>query len=131
MILNPKDHPEAKIGDVVEIYLPEDDGIRLLLQITSFQEDKKGTKGTRTLPIPKLHSIPHTILLSVLSDLDVISIDASIASAFNLPTYSEVVMRTIDPATVALDSVEITFKDQYMGRSEMWRLKTFLVNLGI
>lgn len=131
MILNPKDHPEAKIGDVVEIYLPEDDGIRLLLQITSFQEDKKGTKGTRTLPIPKLHSISHTILLSALSDLDVISIDASIASAFNLPTYSEVVMRTIDPATVALDSVEITFKDQYMGRSEMWRLKTFLVNLGI
>lgn len=131
MILNPKDHPEAKIGDVVEIYLPEDDGIRLLLQITSFQEDKKGTKGNRTLPIPKLHSISHTILLSALSDLDVISIDASIASAFNLPTYSEVVMRTIDPATVALDSVEITFKDQYMGRSEMWRLKTFLVNLGI
>lgn len=45
LILNPKDHPDAKIGDVVEIYLPEDDGIRLLLQITSFQEDKKGTKG--------------------------------------------------------------------------------------
>lgn len=60
---------------------------------------------------------------------DVISIDASIASAFNLQTYSEVVMRTIDPATVALDSVEITFKDQYMGRSEMWRLKTFLVKV--
>lgn len=45
LILNPKDHPDAKIGDVVEIYLPEDDGIRLLLQITSFQEPK-GTKGT-------------------------------------------------------------------------------------
>lgn len=37
-------------------------------------------------------------------------------------------MRTIDPASVALDSVEITFKDQYMGRSEMWRLKTYLVS---
>lgn len=58
---------------------------------------------------------------------DVISIDASIAAAFNLPTYSEVIMRIIDPTTVALDSVEITFKDQYMGRSEMWRLKTYLV----
>lgn len=46
LILNPKDHPEAKIGDVVEIYLPDGDGVRLLLQITSFQEDKKGTKGT-------------------------------------------------------------------------------------
>lgn len=45
LILNPKDHPDAKIGDVVEIYLPEDDGVHLLLQITSFQEDKKGTKG--------------------------------------------------------------------------------------
>lgn len=37
-------------------------------------------------------------------------------------------MRVIDPASVALDSVEITFKDQYMGRSEMWRLKTYLVS---
>lgn len=45
--MNPKDHPDAKIGDVVEIYLPEDDGVRLLLQITSFQEDKKGTKGEK------------------------------------------------------------------------------------
>lgn len=47
LILNPKDYPDAKIGDVVEIYLPEDDGVRLLLQITSFQEDKKGTKGNK------------------------------------------------------------------------------------
>lgn len=45
LILNPKDHPDAKIGDVVEIYLPDGDSVRLLLQITSFQEDKKGTKG--------------------------------------------------------------------------------------
>lgn len=27
-----------------------------------------------------------------------------------------------------MDSVEITFKDLYMGRSEMWRLKTYLMN---
>jgi len=37
------------------------------------------------------------------------------------------VMRIVNPADVALDSIEITFKDQYMGRSEMWRLKTYLV----
>lgn len=30
--------------------------------------------------------------------------------------------------SVSLDSVELTFKDQYLGRSEMWRLKTNLVN---
>lgn len=36
-------------------------------------------------------------------------------------------MRIVPPAEVALDSVELTFKDQYMGRSEMWRLKKSLV----
>lgn len=40
-------------------------------------------------------------------------------------------MQTVHPASVALDSVEITFKDQYMGRSEMWRLKTYLVRMMI
>lgn len=60
LILNPKDHPDAKIGDVVEIYLPGDDGIRLLLQITSFQEDKKGTKGEQILLFSKQDFISHT-----------------------------------------------------------------------
>lgn len=58
---------------------------------------------------------------------ETISIETNIASAFNLRTYSDVVMQTVIPAVVALDSVEITFKDQYLGRSEMWRLKTNLV----
>lgn len=56
-----------------------------------------------------------------------ISIESNIANAFNLRTFSDVVVQTVNPVDVALDSVEITFKDQYMGRSEMWRLKTFLV----
>lgn len=59
---------------------------------------------------------------------EVISIDSNIATAFNLRTFSEVVMHIVNPADVALDSVEITFKDQYMGRSEMWRLKNYLVS---
>lgn len=37
-------------------------------------------------------------------------------------------MQVVNPSAVALDSVEITFKDMYMGRSEMWRLKTYLTN---
>lgn len=32
----------------------------------------------------------------------------------------------VDPASAALDSVELTFKDQYLGRSDMWRLKNCL-----
>lgn len=49
LLLNPKDHPDAKIGDVVEIYHPEDESTRLLLQITCFNEDIKGTRGMRNL----------------------------------------------------------------------------------
>lgn len=45
LVLNPKDHPDAKTGDVVEIYHPEDESTRLLLQITCFNEDIKGTRG--------------------------------------------------------------------------------------
>lgn len=58
LVLNPKDHPDAKIGDVVEIYHPEDESTRLLLQITCFNEDIKGTRGMRRQSFPN-----HMILL--------------------------------------------------------------------
>ncbi|XP_052847202.1 GATOR complex protein Iml1 isoform X7 [Drosophila gunungcola] len=102
LVMNLKDHPNANVGDVVEIYAPdEENGTHLLLQITEFN----GSCGR-----------------------DVISIESGIANAFKMRQYSNVVMRIVNPADVALDSIEITFKDQYMGRSEMWRLKTYLTD---
>lgn len=59
---------------------------------------------------------------------DTISVEQSIANVFGLRAYKDVNVRIVDPADVALDSIELTFKDQYMGRSEMWRLKNSLVN---
>ncbi|XP_039435654.1 GATOR complex protein Iml1 isoform X2 [Culex pipiens pallens] len=103
LLLNPKEHPDLKLKDIVEIYHPDDgDGVRLLLQVTYLTEE--------------------------LNCRDTISVEASVAAAFNLKPYKDVFVRKMDPAEVALDSVEITFKDQYMGRSEMWRLKTCLTN---
>ncbi|XP_023160420.2 GATOR complex protein Iml1 isoform X8 [Drosophila hydei] len=104
LVLNPQDHPTAKVGDVVEIYAPDDEnGTHLLLQITELNEQSKTGRN-------------------------VISIESGIATAFKMRSYSNVVMRIVNPANVALDSIEITFKEQYMGRSEMWRLKTYLTN---
>lgn len=42
----PKDYPEAKEGDIVEIYhpQPEEENPRLLLQIKSFKDELQ-TKG--------------------------------------------------------------------------------------
>jgi len=60
---------------------------------------------------------------------DAISVEQSIATAFQLRTYADVYMNIANPEDVALDSVELTFKDQYLGRSEMWRLKNSLVSV--
>lgn len=60
---------------------------------------------------------------------DAVSVEQSIATAFQLRTYADVIMNIVNPEDVALDSVELTFKDQYMGRSEMWRLKNSLVRV--
>jgi len=106
LLLNPKEHPTIKKGDIVEIYHPEDDDekqkCRLLLQV-SLAKDSQSR--------------------------DYISVESSIALTFNLRNYGDVIMRVItDVSTVVLDSIEITFKDAYMGRSEMWRLKQYLTN---
>lgn len=53
----------------------------------------------------------------------------SIANAFGLQIFKNVIVRLVNPSDVALDSIELTFKDQYMGRSEMWRLKNSLVSI--
>ena len=36
--------------------------------------------------------------------------------------YRDVIVTKVDKKDVMLDSVELTFKEQYVGRSEMWRL---------
>lgn len=61
--------------------------------------------------------------------VETISVEQSIASAFQLRTYADVYMNVVSPPSVALDSVELLFKDQYLGRSEMWRLKNSLVSV--
>ncbi|XP_074029674.1 GATOR complex protein Iml1 isoform X2 [Leptinotarsa decemlineata] len=117
LIINQKDYPEAKKNDIVEIYHPyteednqknksksepEEDYPRLLLQIKAFSDDVLQTQT--------------------------ISVEQSIVTAFGLQTFKNVIVNIVNPADVALDSIELTFKDQYMGRSEMWRLKNSLVN---
>lgn len=57
-----------------------------------------------------------------------ISIEQTIASTFQLRNFSDVYVNVVDPNTVPLDSVELFFKDQYLARSDMWRLKKYLTN---
>lgn len=109
---------------MVEIYHPEEDGCRLLLQVTVNGLNEE-LKGRGNLIQGNFHS---KNLTTVFFFSEIISVESNIAAAFNLRTYADVIMQVVNPSLVALDSVEITFKDQYMGRSEMWRLKKFLVS---
>ena len=59
---------------------------------------------------------------------DTVYIEKSIAESFQLSNYKSLVVNKVDKERVALDSVELLFKEQYLGRSEMWRLKRHLVD---
>ncbi|KOB71213.1 DEP domain-containing protein 5 [Operophtera brumata] len=101
LVINLKDYPELKEKDIVEIYHPENDYPRLLLQVAKVDVPARGR--------------------------DTISVEQSIATTFQLRTFADVYVNIVNVADVALDSVELTFRDQYMGRSEMWRLKNSLM----
>jgi hypothetical protein len=52
-----------------------------------------------------------------------ISIEQTIVSTFQLRIYCDVIVNRVEKKDVVLDSVELFFKDQYIARSDMWRLK--------
>ena len=80
-------------------------------------------------PVECMLFISVVFTMTVFCIPDAISVEQSIATAFQLRTYADVYMNIANPEDVALDSVELTFKDQYLGRSEMWRLKNSLVSV--
>ncbi|CAD6888971.1 unnamed protein product [Tilletia laevis] len=51
-----------------------------------------------------------------------ISVHDSIAAAFGLKALGKVTIRKVSSHTRTLDHIELTFRDQYVGRAEMWRL---------
>ncbi|XP_077691611.1 GATOR1 complex protein DEPDC5 isoform X10 [Eretmochelys imbricata] len=101
LMMNPKVFLHIKLGDVVEIAHPNDEYSPLLLQVKSLKEDLQK---------------------------ETISVDQTVAQVFRLRPYQDVHVNVVDPKDVTLDLVELTFKDQYIGRGDMWRLKKSLVS---
>ncbi|XP_030847065.1 GATOR complex protein DEPDC5-like [Strongylocentrotus purpuratus] len=103
VIINPNDFPSIKIGDFLEIFHPDDKQSHLLVQVQ-----------TLSVELPQK---------------GVVSVEQGVASLFQLRAYQTVQVRRVEPDSqdVALDLVELVFKDQYVSRSDMWRLKNSLV----
>uniref|UniRef100_A0A7N6AV68 DEP domain-containing protein n=1 Tax=Anabas testudineus TaxID=64144 RepID=A0A7N6AV68_ANATE len=101
LVVNPKVFPQVSLGDIIEVAHPTDEYSPLLLQVKSLKEDLQK---------------------------ETISVDQTVAQAFKLRAYQDVIVNIVDPKDVTLDLVELTFKDQYIGRGDMWRLKKSLVS---
>ncbi|KAH9502461.1 GATOR complex protein depdc5 [Bulinus truncatus] len=102
ILISAKDFPDVNVGDVLEVYHPEDEWNRLLLQVKSLPDD--------------------------LQQKDSVIIEPGIANAFSLRQYNNVVVNKVDAETVKLDLVELLFKELYFGRSDMWRICKTLSN---
>ena len=63
---------------------------------------------------------------------DTIYLDKAVAEVFGLQNFQDVIVSKVNPETnpwgIALDSVVLTFKEQYLGRSDMWRLRNRLAD---
>lgn len=103
------DFPGLNPGDVIEIYHPEN-------------EEEGETEAPRVLlMISKSHIYPLNGLQKPINR-ETLNIEKSLAETFQLPNYKDVIVTKVNKMDVGLDSVELTFKEQYMGRSDMWRL---------
>ncbi|TYZ66574.1 hypothetical protein PybrP1_010056 [[Pythium] brassicae (nom. inval.)] len=100
LVVNPECFPLLKANDLVEIVQPERDHQRLVLQLTS------------------LTPVRGKLQVSVLKD---------IAAQFGLEPFLPVTVQRVEPRDVTVDFLELTFKDQFLSRADIWRFKVAMI----
>ncbi|CAI2165990.1 19881_t:CDS:2 [Funneliformis geosporum] len=106
-ILNPDFVPGTKPGQLLEIYHSNevsDVTKHLIVKVGPFDKENIGKER----PILQ------------------VSLASHIANVFGFKTRTNVLVREVDVESVAADYVEFSFRDQYIGRSDMWRLSKSL-----
>ncbi|XP_040580787.1 GATOR complex protein Iml1 [Lepeophtheirus salmonis] len=115
ILLSPIDFPDLHPNDVVEVYHTEDEEEeqackRLILEVQESSLNHTNSGGS-----------------SVCSG-NAVYIAKEIAEAFGLRNYEPVRLRRLKEDEIPkLESLEVIFKEEYLGRSEMWRLKNHLL----
>ncbi|EJD02181.1 uncharacterized protein FOMMEDRAFT_20964 [Fomitiporia mediterranea MF3/22] len=107
VIFNPEFWPGIGEGDYVKVTTvnEDDDGHR-----SDWEKDgflfmvKRPTEETRSLNTPQ------------------ISVSKAIADAFGMRNHATVRLTKVDSSKMHAEYIEIIFQDQYLGRSDMWRL---------
>ncbi|KAG1691324.1 hypothetical protein DVH05_026988 [Phytophthora capsici] len=100
LVLNPDLFPDVQLHDLVEVSQPERAHPRLVLAVES------------------LAPVRGKLQVSVAKD---------IAAQFGLETFRSVVVRRVDQREVCVDFVELSFKDQFLSRADIWRCKVTML----
>uniref|UniRef100_A0A672N2N5 DEP domain containing 5, GATOR1 subcomplex subunit n=1 Tax=Sinocyclocheilus grahami TaxID=75366 RepID=A0A672N2N5_SINGR len=95
LMMNPKVFPQVKLGDIVEIAHPNDEYSPLLLQVKSLKEDLQK---------------------------ETISVDQTVAQAFKLRAYQDIIINIVDPkvSTCAYVTQKVEFAGIRAQASELW-----------
>jgi hypothetical protein len=102
LLLNPKHFTNVQIGDIIWIYAEqghgqdEDRGKRLYMQVNVLEAMKGSVQ---------------------------ISLGKHIAERFGLISRTNVIVQVVKPEEAQLDFIELSFKDQYISRGDMWRFR--------
>ncbi|KAK1929943.1 DEP domain-containing protein [Phytophthora citrophthora] len=100
LVLNPDLFPDVQLHDLVEVSQPERAHPRLVLAVES------------------LAPVRGKLQVSVAKD---------IAAQFGLENFRSVVVRRVDQRDVCVDFVELSFKDQFLSRADIWRFKVTML----
>eukprot|EP01132_Coremiostelium_polycephalum_P009876 gene9876-12114_t len=101
LVINPDHFPKLRVNDILEISTPTNPSKKLCLRVKTLAP----VKGALQISIAKY-----------------------VASVFEFASRREVIVNIIPEKSAVVDFVELSFKDQYIGRSDMWRLKLSLQN---
>ncbi|KAJ3213720.1 vacuolar membrane-associated protein iml1 [Dinochytrium kinnereticum] len=126
VVINPDLLNFVERGDLLEIYHPraESHPAPQHLAITRPNEGDTTAKGKRL--IVQVTALDSDII-SKQPQLQ-ISVAQHVAVAFDLLPRTTVVVRKVEKSAFSADFMELSFRDQYIGRSDMWKLKTSLNN---
>eukprot|EP01113_Clastostelium_recurvatum_P024750 TRINITY_DN2956_c0_g3_i1.p1 TRINITY_DN2956_c0_g3~~TRINITY_DN2956_c0_g3_i1.p1 ORF type:complete len:1621 (+),score=302.44 TRINITY_DN2956_c0_g3_i1:34-4896(+) len=143
LVINPDAFPGAKIGDIIEIVsLPPEGEAASSNSAIGGSATSQNTGSGHVLnasmsPAPSSvmpSSVGAKRLCLAIKTLTAqkgalqVSISQYIASVFDFVARRDVYAHIIPPEKAAVDFVEVSFKDQYIGRSDMWRLKLNMQN---
>uniref|UniRef100_K3X4M6 DEP domain-containing protein n=1 Tax=Globisporangium ultimum (strain ATCC 200006 / CBS 805.95 / DAOM BR144) TaxID=431595 RepID=K3X4M6_GLOUD len=129
VVINPECFPQLKVHDLVEVSQPDRGHQRLVLQVTSLVP----VRGK--LQVRASSCLEHNytkMLMHVLADVWMcyamqISLLKEIAAQFGFESLLPVTVVKVDPRDVTVDFIELTFKDQFLSRADIWRFKVSML----